>query len=128
VCSLVVFFFGDVILLVWPSVIRVCSEMHKRFTVESKSFAFSVLDGASVLRVEKRNFFLGEVVLSTQCSELLVSTLEVLLGILKEQEFVKSFREGSKVLIARRGGNKARRFLEATNFGLGSRKGSIIIP
>jgi hypothetical protein len=41
---------------------------------------------------------------------------------------VKSFREGSKVLIARRGGNKAGRYLEATMFGLGGRKGSIVIP
>lgn len=33
-----------------------------------------------------------------------------------------------KVLIARRGGNKARRFLEATTFGLERRKGSILNP
>jgi hypothetical protein len=57
-----------------------------------------------------------------------VSTLEVLLGFKEEQDFVKLFREGSKVLIARRGGNKAGRFLKATTFGLGGRKGSILIP
>jgi hypothetical protein len=120
---------GDVNIQVWTSVFRRCSEMEKRFTVESKSFAFAVLDGASVLRVvEKRNKVLGEVVLSTQCANWLVSTLEVLLGIPEEQEFVKSFREGSKVLIARRGGNRAGRFLETTIFGLGGRKGFIIIP
>jgi hypothetical protein len=52
----------------------------------------------------------------------------VLLGFPEEQDFVKSFREGSKVLIARRGGNKAGRFLEATTLGLDGRKGSILIP
>jgi hypothetical protein len=52
----------------------------------------------------------------------------VLLGLPTEQDFVKSFREGSKVLIARRGGNKAGRYLEATTFRLGGRKGSIVIP
>ena len=63
--------------------------------MEAKSFAFVVLDGASVLRVvEKRNKFLGEVVLSAQCSNWLASTLEVLMGIPEDQEFVKSFREG----------------------------------
>jgi hypothetical protein len=103
--------------------------MEKKFSVEAKSFAFVVLDGASVLRVvEKRNNFLGEVILSAQCSNWLASTLEVLMGTPEDQEFVKSFREGSKIMIARRGGNRTGRFLEATVFGLGGRKGFIIIP
>jgi len=50
------------------------------------------------------------------------------MGIPEDQEFVKSFREGSKILIAWRGGNRTGRFLEATVFGLGGRKGFIIIP
>jgi hypothetical protein len=54
--------------------------------------------------------------------------LKVLLGFPEEQDFVKSFKEGSEVLIARRGGNKIGCFLEATTFGLGDRKGSILIP
>jgi len=54
--------------------------------------------------------------------------LEVLLGLPEEQEIVKSFREGSKLLIARRGGNKDGRFLEVSSFGLGGRKGFIVIP
>jgi hypothetical protein len=67
--------------------------MEKKFSVEAKSFAIVVLDGALVLRVvEKRNKFLGEVVLSSQCSNWLTSTLEVLMGIPKDQEFVKSRR------------------------------------
>jgi hypothetical protein len=87
------------------------------------------LEGASVLRVvEKRNKFLGGVVLSSQCSNWSASTLEVLMGIPKDQEFVKSFREGSKILIVRRVGNITKRFLEATIFDLGGRKGFIIIP
>jgi len=68
------------------------------------------------------------VILNSQSSMWLVSMLEVLLGFPEEQDFVKLFREGSKVLIARRGGNKAGHFLEATTFGLGGRKGSILIP
>jgi hypothetical protein len=103
--------------------------MDKNFLVESKSFTFSVLGGASTLRVEeKRKNFLGVVILNAQSSEWLASTLEVLLGLPAEQDCVKSFREGSKVLIARRGGNKAGRYLEAATFGLGGRKGSIVIP
>jgi hypothetical protein len=82
-----------------------------------------------VLRVvEKRIFFFGEVFMSIQCSEWLVSTLEVLLGVPEEQDFVKSFWVGSKVLIVRRGGNKAGCFLEAVTFGMGGRKGFILIP
>jgi hypothetical protein len=88
--------------------------MEKSFIVDSESFDFSVLVGASVLRVEeKRKKFLGEVMLHAQCSGWLASTLDVLLGVPEDQDFVKSFKEWSKVLIARRGGNKAGRFLEA---------------
>jgi hypothetical protein len=103
--------------------------MEKSFIVESKSFVFSVVEGASVLRVvERRKDFLGEVILSTHCAVWLASILEVLLGFPADQDFVKSFREGSKLLIARRDSNKAGRFLEATAFGLGGRRGSIRIP
>lgn len=105
-----------------------CFEMEKSFIVELKTFVFSVLDGVSVLRVEeKRRIFPGELILSTQCSEWLASTLEILLGFPEIQDFIKSFREGSKVLIARRGGNQAGRFLKAAAFGMGGRKGFILI-
>jgi hypothetical protein len=103
--------------------------MDKIFLVESKSFTFSVLGGASTLSVEeKRKNFLGVIFLNAQSSDWLASTLELLLGLSAEQDFVKLFREGSKVLIVRRGENKAGRNLEATTFGLGGRKGSIVIP
>lgn len=55
--------------------------MDKKFIVESKSFAFLVLGGASILRVEeRRKIFLGVVILNSQSSEWLALTLEVLLG------------------------------------------------
>jgi hypothetical protein len=96
--------------------------------VESKIFVFSVLDGASRLRVgERRKSFSGKIVISPQCSEWLASMLGILLGFPEDQEFIKSFREGSKILIARRGSNHAGRFLEAAVFGLGGRKGLILI-
>jgi hypothetical protein len=56
---------GDVNPLAWPSGSRVCREMDKRFLMESKAFAFSVVDGASMLRViEKRKLFFDEVFMS----------------------------------------------------------------
>jgi hypothetical protein len=55
--------------------------MDKIFLAESKSFTFSVLGGASTLRVEeKRKNFLGVVFLNAQSSEWLASTLEVFVG------------------------------------------------
>jgi hypothetical protein len=50
--------------------------MDKIFLVESKAFTFSVLGGASALRVEeKRKNFLGVVLLNAQSSEWLALTL-----------------------------------------------------
>jgi len=40
---------------------------------------------------------------------------------------VKSFREGTKVLIVRRGGNKDGRFLEVAAYGMGGRRGFLLI-
>jgi hypothetical protein len=103
--------------------------MERRFLVESKSFVPLVLDGASVLRVEeKRKGFLGEILLSNQCTAWLASTMDVLLGFPGDKEFVKSFTEGMKVLIMRRGGNKDGRFLEAAAYGMGRRRGILLIP
>jgi hypothetical protein len=70
--------------------------MERRFLVESKSFMLSVLDGASVLRVEEmRNGFFDEVLLSNQCTVWLASTMEVLLGFPGDKEFIKSYGEGT---------------------------------
>jgi hypothetical protein len=100
-----------------------------RFLVESKSFVFLVLDGASVLRVEeKRKGFFNEVLLSNQCTIWLALTMEILLGFPGDKEFVKSFRDGTKVLIVRRSGNKDGRFLEAaTAYGMGGQRGILLI-
>jgi hypothetical protein len=76
---------------------------------------------------EKRQGFLNVVSLSLQCSAWLASTMEDVLGFPGESEFVKSFREGAKILIVRRGGNKAGQFLEASVFGLGGRRGFLLI-
>jgi hypothetical protein len=102
--------------------------MEKNFIVESKSFVFSVLEGATRLKVgEKRNNFFGEIVVSVQCSEWLVSSMESLLGYPEDIVFIKSYREGSKLTIAQRDSNQGGRFLEVAVFGLGGRKGLILI-
>jgi hypothetical protein len=44
------------------------------------------------------------------------------------EDFVKSLREDLKVLIVRRGGNQAGRFLEVASFAVGGRKGFIWLP
>jgi len=103
--------------------------MERRFQVGTKSFVFPVLDGALVLWVEeKRKDFYGEVPLSNQCTEWLVSTMEELMGFLGDSDFVKSFREGSKVSIVRKGGNKNGRFVEAAVYGVGGQRGFLLIP
>jgi len=50
--------------------------------------------------------------------EWLASTMEILLGYSEDQEFIKSFKEGLKILIARRGSNQAGRFLEVAVYEL----------
>jgi hypothetical protein len=97
--------------------------------VEAKAFVFSVIEGASVLRVEeKRKFYSGAVLLSNQCIEWLVSTMEVLMGGHGLSDFVKSFREGAKVTIVRIGGNTNGRFVEAAVYGVGVQRGFLRIP
>lgn len=44
------------------------------------------------------------------------------------EDFVKSFREGSKVTIMRRGGNKSGYFLEVAVYIVGGRRGLILFP
>jgi hypothetical protein len=45
-----------------------------------------------------------------------------------DKEFVKSFREGPKVLIVRRGGNNSCRFLEVAVYAVGGQRWLILIP
>jgi hypothetical protein len=102
-CVWVVFLASHYAFFLWVGLISSgISAMERNFSVESKSFSLSVLEGASMVRVEeKRKSFVGAIVLSTQCSDWLASTLETLLSFSGDHDFVKSFREGSKILIAR---------------------------
>lgn len=129
-CVWVVFFVGLYVFILWVGLLSLgVPVMERNFPVESKSFSISVLEGASTVRVEeKRKNFFRAIILSTQCSDWLASTLETLLDFPEVQDFVKSFREGSKLVTARRGENKAGRYLETTVYGLGGRKGFILIP
>jgi len=103
--------------------------MNRRFLVEAKAFVFSVIEGASVLRVEEsRKFYSGAVLLSNQCIEWLVPTMEVLMGGHGLSDFVKSFREGVKVTIVRIGGNTNGRFVEVAVYGVGVQRGFLRIP
>jgi hypothetical protein len=103
--------------------------MERWCWVEAKSFVFSVVEGASVVRVEgRRRNFSGLVLLGAQSIGWLVSTMESLLWFPGDKDFVRSFREGSKVLIVRRGGNVASRFLEVAVYAVGGQRGFICIP
>jgi hypothetical protein len=90
--------------------------MEKSFLMELKIFVFSIF------------VFSDKIIISLQCSEWLASTMEILLGYLEDQEFIKSFREWSKILIAWRDSNQAGHFLEVAVFKLRGRKGLILIP
>jgi hypothetical protein len=103
--------------------------MERWCWVETKSFVFLMVEGASVVRVEeRRRNFSGLVLLGALSIGWLVSTMESLLWFSGDKDFVRSFREGFKVLIVRRGGNVAGRFLEVAVYAVGGRRGFICIP
>jgi hypothetical protein len=103
--------------------------MENRFFVEAKSFIFSVVAGSFELRVaEKRKGFSGWIRLGTGCIAWLLSMVEEVLQNPGFENFVKSFREGSKVIIVRRGGNCSGRFLEVAVYAVGGRRGMIVFP
>jgi hypothetical protein len=92
-------------------------------------FFFSAKSSSSVLRLEeKRKTFSGVVVLGSLCSPWLVSTVKEALKSPGVEDFVKSFRKDSKVLIVRRGGNQAGRFMEVASFAIGGWKWFIWLP
>jgi hypothetical protein len=102
--------------------------MESRFFVEAKSFRFSVETGSAELRVEeKRKGFSGSAVFGLSCTAWMLSKVEEVLGNPGIEDFVKSFREGSKVTITRRGENRSGRFLEVAVFD-GGRRGRILFP
>jgi hypothetical protein len=63
-----------------------------------------------------------------RCVARLLSMVEEVLRNLGSEDFVNSFREGSKVTIVRRGGNRSDRFLEVAVYAVGVRRGMILFP
>jgi hypothetical protein len=109
--------------LIWPSKL----EMDRHFSVEAKAFSFLAKAGKSELHLEgRRKGFVGFIFMGYQCSIWLAATVEVLLS--PGKDFVKSFHEDVKILMVRRGDNKAGHFLEVTIFAKGGRKGCIWLP
>jgi hypothetical protein len=100
--------------------------MENRFYVEAKSFLFSVGLGIAELRVlEKRKAFFGVILLGSHCIVWLLSMLEEALRNPRLVDFLKSYREGSKVTIVRKGENSSGRFLEVAVYDVGGRKGLV---
>jgi hypothetical protein len=129
--TLILIYLGALLILLVLLVWIPCSfcGMESLFYVEAKKFVFSVVEGASVARLEeRRRNFSGLILLSTQSVDWLFSTVDGVLWFPEEKDYVRSFREGSKVLIVRRGGNAAGRFLEVAVFAAGGRRGVIFIP
>jgi hypothetical protein len=102
--------------------------MERSFTFEAKTFRLSAKDGYPLFRLERRKGFVGYIFTSNQCSSWLVDTVEAAILSQVKEEFAKSFREGDKVTMVHRGGNKAGRFLEVSVFAEGGCKGVIWFP
>jgi hypothetical protein len=103
--------------------------LESRFFVEAKTFVFSAVERKSELRVEeRRKGFSGSVCLGSLSVAWLISKVEEVIRDPGDEEFVKSFREESKAIIIRRGGNKAGRFLEVAVYAEGGRRGLVMFP
>ena len=101
--------------------------MEQRFSIEAKSFCFSIKEGFSDLRLEeRRKNFVGFIFASFQCSACLMDTVEVASQV--KEDIVKSYHEGDKVLMVHGGANKAGRFLEVSVYAEGGRKGVLWLP
>jgi len=90
------------------------------FFVETKSFIFSV--------VKKRNDFSRVVLLGARCVAWLLSMVEEVLRNPGSEDFVNSFREGSKGTIIQRGGDSFGQFLEVAVYTVGGQRGMILFP
>jgi hypothetical protein len=102
--------------------------MENQFFVEAKSFRFSVEAGSPELWVEeKRKGFSGSAVFWLSCTAWVLLRVEEVLGNSGMEDFIKSFREGSKVTITRKGENRSGQFLEVAVYG-GGRKEGILFP
>jgi hypothetical protein len=103
--------------------------MECRFSVEAKTFSFSVISGKAVLRLEeKRKHFSGFILLGGKGSVWLADKVEEAIGDPKKGEFASSFSDEVRVLKLQMGSNRAGWFLEAAVFVEGNRKGVIRLP
>jgi hypothetical protein len=103
--------------------------MERRFSVEAKTFSFSVHTGRSVCRLEeKRKGYCGFISLGIKCSEGLAGVVEEALETQRKEDFARSFRDEVRVVKVRMGSNKAGFFLEVAVFVEGARKGVIRLP
>jgi hypothetical protein len=102
--------------------------MERRFSVEAKSFSFTVNLSRSILRLEeKRKGFGGFLSLRIKCSDWLADAVEEAVKFQRKEEFARSFRGKVRVLKIRIGSNKAGCFLEVAVFVEGGQKGVIRI-
>jgi hypothetical protein len=103
--------------------------MERQFSVEAKTFSFSVHTGRSVCRLEeKRKGYSGFISLGIKCSEGLAGVVEEALETQRKEDFARSFRDEMRVVKVRMGSNKAGFFLEVAVFVEGARKGVIRLP
>jgi hypothetical protein len=101
--------------------------MERRFSIEAKSFYFSIKEGFSYLRLEeRRKKFVGFIFASSPCAAWLKDTMEVATQV--KEDISNSYCEGDKVLIVHGGSNKAGRYLEVSVYVEGGRKGVLWIP
>jgi hypothetical protein len=54
--------------------------------------------------------------------------IEKLLRLLEDTDFINSFREENKAFIAKKGCNKAGRFLEVADYAMGGCRGLFVVP
>jgi hypothetical protein len=103
--------------------------MERRFSMEAKSFSFSMVSGKPVLRLEeRRKGFNGFILLGVKASVWLADTVEEASETQKREDFARSLCDEVRVLKVRMGRNRAGSFLEAAVFVEGGRKGVIRLP
>ena len=101
--------------------------MERRFSIEAKSFCFSIKEGFFDFRLEeRRKNFIGFIFASFQCSAWLMDMVEVASKV--KEDIAKSYREGDKVLMVHGGANKVGRFLEVSVYAKGGHKGVLWLP
>jgi hypothetical protein len=103
--------------------------MEHRFSVEAKSFFFSVKKGSEFLRLEeKRKGYGGFILLGTKCSGWLADVVEEAIEAQRKNGFARSFWDEVRALKVRTGSNKVGCFIEVAVFVEGNRKGVVRLP